>query len=219
MVAAALAVEVGLKLPHCELPQVTDHVTPASALSLLTVAVNNAVALTVIELGGVFSVTEIGVFAGEIVIVVVADLVESETEVAVIVTLDALATVAGAENLVVAPLAVEAAEKLPHAEPVHDHLTPALALSLLTTAAMLTDVPASIDDGGTGLIDTEITGGFGVLEDEPPQPATVIAKANAARRLKIEYRFTWCPHKVRRWLRCCARVMVCEQEIRTCCGS
>jgi hypothetical protein len=185
VVAAALAVEVGLKLPHCELPQVTDHVTPAFALSLLTVAVNNAVALTVIELGGVFSATEIGVFAGEIVIVAVAVFVESDTEVAVIVTLDALATVAGAENLVVAPLAVEAAEKLPHAEPVQVHLTPALALSLLTTAAMLTDVPASIDDGGAGLMLTEIAGGVGGLDDEPPQPTTVIVRANAARRLEI----------------------------------
>ena len=87
MVAASLAVEVGLKLPHCELPQVTDHVTPAFVPSLVTVAVNSAVALTVIELGGVFRATEIGVLAGEIVIVAVADLVESETEVAVIVTL------------------------------------------------------------------------------------------------------------------------------------
>ena len=85
--AAPLAVEVGLKLPHCELPQATDHVTPAFAPSLLTVAVNSSVALTVIELGGMFSVIEIGVFAGAIVIVAVANLVESETEVAVIVTL------------------------------------------------------------------------------------------------------------------------------------
>lgn len=210
---------MGVKLPHCELPHVTDHVTPAFAPSLLTLAVNSAVAFTVIELGGVFSVTEIGVFAGEIVIVAVADFEESVTEVAVIVTLDWLATVAGAENLVVAPLAVEVAEKLPHAEPVQDHLTPPLALSLLTTAARLVDVPASSDDGGAGLSITEIAGGFGVLEDELPQPMTVIAKANAARRLKIEYRFTWCPHKVRRLLRQRACEMMCEQEIRTCCGS
>jgi hypothetical protein len=38
-VAVPLAVEAVEKLPHCELPQVTDHFTPAFALSLLTTAV------------------------------------------------------------------------------------------------------------------------------------------------------------------------------------
>jgi hypothetical protein len=87
VVAVPLAVEVGLKLPHRELPHVTDQVTPAFALSLLTLAVNSAVAPTVIEVGGALSATEMGAFAGEIEIVAVADLVESETEVAVIITL------------------------------------------------------------------------------------------------------------------------------------
>ena len=187
MVAAPLAVEVGLKLPHCEFPHVTDQVTPAFALSLLTLAVNKAVVPTVMEVGGVFSVTEMGVFAGEIAIVADADLVESDAEVAVIVTLVWLATDAGAEYLVAVPLAVLVAERLPHAEreQLTDHLTPALALSLLTSAVRLVDAPASIDDGGAGLMLTEIAGGFGVFDDEPPQPITAIARANVARALEI----------------------------------
>jgi hypothetical protein len=54
VVAAPLAVPVGLKLPHApELPQVTDQVTPALAESLLTVAVRDCVALVCREVGGV----------------------------------------------------------------------------------------------------------------------------------------------------------------------
>jgi 3-deoxy-D-manno-octulosonate 8-phosphate phosphatase KdsC-like HAD superfamily phosphatase len=43
-VGAPLAVEAELNVPHGEVLQVTDHVTPAFALSLLTVAVRVAVA-------------------------------------------------------------------------------------------------------------------------------------------------------------------------------
>jgi hypothetical protein len=145
-----LGVAVGLKLPHWALPQVTDHVTPAFALSLLTVAVNAAVALATSEAGGAFSVTVIGAPGAEIVIVAVAALVESVTDVAVTVTVAGLGTEAGAEYRVAAPLAVEVAERLPQAEPPQetDHFTPALALSLLTTALRLADEPAVTDDGG-----------------------------------------------------------------------
>jgi hypothetical protein len=47
-----LAVVVGVKVPHEELPQVTDHVTPPLLLSLLTTAVNDAVAPAVTDAGG-----------------------------------------------------------------------------------------------------------------------------------------------------------------------
>ena len=89
--------------------------------------------------------------------------------------------------MVAVPLAVVVDEKLPQDEPEQetDHFTPALALSLLMTAATFVDVPASIDDGGAGLMLTEIAGGFGGFDDEPPQPTTMIARANAARRLEI----------------------------------
>jgi hypothetical protein len=42
LVAAPLAVEVAERLPHCPLPQVTDHLTPPFSLSLLTTAVRLA---------------------------------------------------------------------------------------------------------------------------------------------------------------------------------
>jgi hypothetical protein len=89
--------------------------------------------------------------------------------------------------LVAVPLEVLVVERLPHVEreQLTDHLTPALALSLLTTAVTLVDAPASIDDGGAGLMLTEIAGGVGGLDDEPPQPTTVIASANVARKLEI----------------------------------
>jgi hypothetical protein len=143
-------VVVGLKLPHCELPQVTDQVTPALALSLATVAVKATLVAAASEAGGLLRVTVIGLLGAVIVMVVEADLVESETEVAVTATVAGLGAEAGAVNLVAVPLAVEATEKLPHCAlpQLTDHLTPALALSLLTTAVRLRVAPASVDDGG-----------------------------------------------------------------------
>ena len=84
------------------------------------------------------------------VIVAVADLVESVTEVAVTVTVAGFGAEPGALYLVAAPLAVDADEKLPHGEPpqLTVQLTPALAVSLLTMAVRLVLVPASSDDGG-----------------------------------------------------------------------
>jgi len=60
VVAAPLAVDVGLKLPHEDPPQVTDQLTPAFPLSLLTTAVNDPVCPAVIVVGGAgLKVTEI----------------------------------------------------------------------------------------------------------------------------------------------------------------
>jgi hypothetical protein len=86
VVALPLGVEAGLKPPQDELPQVTDQLTPAFAVSLLTEAIRLAVApITIDDGAGVVRATEI---AGAEVIVMVAeaDLVESLTEVAVTVT-------------------------------------------------------------------------------------------------------------------------------------
>jgi hypothetical protein len=150
VVAVPLGVVVGLKLPHCELPQVTDQVTPAFALSLATVAVKAALVVAPREAGGLLSVTVIGALGAEMVMVAEADFVESVSEVAVTATVAGLGAEAGAVNLVAVPLGVEAAEKLPHCElpQVTDHLTPAFAVSLLTTAPKLMVAPASVDDGG-----------------------------------------------------------------------
>jgi hypothetical protein len=59
VVAVPLAVEVGAKLPQAALPHVTVHLTPALALSLLTVAVMLVVVPTTSELGGAANATEI----------------------------------------------------------------------------------------------------------------------------------------------------------------
>jgi hypothetical protein len=66
VVAVPLAVEVAEKLPHAELPQVTDHETPLLALSLLTTAVRLAFAPVFIDAGAAgLNVNEItGGFGG-----------------------------------------------------------------------------------------------------------------------------------------------------------
>ena len=52
---------MGLKLPHCALPQVTVQVTPAFAPSLLTTAAKLASVPAAREVGGCgFRATEIG---------------------------------------------------------------------------------------------------------------------------------------------------------------
>jgi hypothetical protein len=90
VVAALLAVEVGAKLPHVELPQVTVHLTPALALSFATTAVRLVVVPAASDVGGVgFKVTEIA--AALIVIVAEAVFVPSLTEVATTVTVVAAA--------------------------------------------------------------------------------------------------------------------------------
>jgi hypothetical protein len=149
---------------------------------LATVAVRAAVVVAATELGGLLSVTVIGALGAAMVIDAVADFVESVTEVAVTVTAAGLGAEAGALYFVAAPLAVDAAEKLPHGElpQLTVHVTPALAVSLLTIAVRLVLVPASSDGGGCVENETEIDAG-GLGEDpDPPQP--VINN----RRTKIE---------------------------------
>jgi hypothetical protein len=51
-VAVPLVVEAAEKLPHCALPQVTDHFTPAFALSLLTTAVRFMIEPVSVDDGG-----------------------------------------------------------------------------------------------------------------------------------------------------------------------
>jgi hypothetical protein len=173
VVAAPLAVVVGLKLPHDELPHVTLQVTPALAESPVTVAMTLAVApVASDEGGGVVSETEI---AGAVVMVMeaVADFVGSDREVAVTVTTPAPGTVAGAVKVVLAPLAVFEGLKLPHDEVLHetDQITPPLSESLLTVAEMVVVVPTCIVVTRCELSETEIgVGGFGSLPPAPEQP-------------------------------------------------
>ena len=115
----------------------TVHVTPLFAESLVTVAVNFAVALvcTVAVLG----VTETAIAAG-IRMVAEADAELLATEVAVMVTVKLLAGgAAGAVKAVATPLAVAVGETVPHGVGEHDtvHVTPWFAGSLVTVAVNL----------------------------------------------------------------------------------
>ena len=94
--AVPLAVEVELKEPHPpEVPQVTDQVTPAFLLSLLTTAMRLLVAPTIREVGGVgLSATETP--GAVMVMVAEAALVVSVTEVAVTVTVPEVGMAEGA---------------------------------------------------------------------------------------------------------------------------
>ncbi len=151
MVLVALGVVVGEKLPHCALPQVTDQVTPALVLSLVTTAANAALVVAASEVGGAgLRATVMGAAGAVIVIEAVTDLVESDTEVAVTVTVAGLGTLAGAVNVVAVPLAVEVGVTLPQDEPpqVTVQVTPPFALSLLTTAVK--DAVALVPSEATG---------------------------------------------------------------------
>jgi hypothetical protein len=185
----------GLKLPHCALPQLTDQVTPAFALSLATVAIKEALLLAAIEAGGLVRVTVIGAAGVVMLMLAETDLVESVTDVAVTVTVVAAA---GALYVVAVPLAVELAEKLPHCAVLQAtvHLTPALALSLVTMAVRLVVALVTAEDGGCVLKVTEIAGGLG-LEPEPAlQP--VISTKSTTRTVKQENRRVFISHS-RRW--------------------
>jgi hypothetical protein len=68
---------------------------------------------------------------------------------------------------------VEVAEKLPHAAlpQVTVHLTPALALSLATTAVRLAVVPVVSDAGGAGVRVTVMAGVMEMLADATLVPS------------------------------------------------
>ena len=158
--AAPLALVAGLKLPHCELPQVTDQFTPPLLLSLVTTAVKLPFDPATIDDGACgLNVTVIG--GGVIVIVADTVFVLSESDVAVTVTVLDAGTVAGAVYVTAAPLAVVAGLKLPHCglPQATDQLTPPFLLSLVTTAVKLALVLASSDEAGCGLKEIPITGG------------------------------------------------------------
>ena len=97
MVAALLAVVVGLKLPHEVLPQVTVQVTPAFFESLVTIAAMLVVALIASDDGGCEANATLMAAPEEVIVTVAeADLVLSATEVAVMVTVAGEGTVEGA---------------------------------------------------------------------------------------------------------------------------
>ncbi len=84
------------------------------------------------------------------VIVAVADLVVSETEVATIVTVFPVGTEPGAVKVVAVPLPVAVGLNVPHDELPHVtvQFTPALLLSLLTAAVILVVALTASEVGG-----------------------------------------------------------------------
>jgi hypothetical protein len=100
VVAPPLAVFVGLKLPQPAEPQL--HVTPAPSTSFVTTALRVSVPdVVTLNVEG-----DTDTVMGRIVIVALADLVESATEVAVIVTVPHEGTVTGAVYVVPTVLCV-----------------------------------------------------------------------------------------------------------------
>ncbi len=171
VVAAPLAVVAVLKLPHCELPHVTDQLTPAFFVSLLTTAATLVAAPAVSEGAGLVpNATTID--GGGALIVIVADtlFVLSETDVAVMVSVPDAGAAAGAVYVVAAPLAVITGLKLPHCELPHvaDQLTPPFLLSLVTTAVTLVLTLVICDEEGCGLNVTAMGFCTCVRPEDPP---------------------------------------------------
>jgi hypothetical protein len=146
VVGTPLAALVGLIVPHpgeqlvpfC----VSVQVTPAFVASLPIVAVNCCVALTgMIPLFGETAETAI---AGTVT-VADEDLVESETDEAVTVTVKSVDGGPGAVYVTAAPPVVEVGETLPQGAVEHEtvHVTPLLLGSLPTVAVNSCVVPAS----------------------------------------------------------------------------
>jgi hypothetical protein len=171
--------------PHGALPQATLQLTPAFCGSLVTTAVKGAVELTFMLARGATIVTEI---AAPWVMLTVADtdFVPSATEVAVIVTVLPLGIAGGAVNCVVPLLPVDVGLKAPHeALPqVTFQLTPRLAGSLLTVAAITAVVLVFMEAGGfkPGVKDTDIARDEGCEPSAPHPESTATMPITAIHR-------------------------------------
>lgn len=143
MVAAPLAVVARETVPHGDAEHTTVQVTPLFAESLLTVAVNCAVAPgdRVAELGATITV-----IAGTVTVMAAdADFDVSANEVAVIVTVKpADGGLLGAVYVVADPLAVAVGETVPHddTEQATVQVTPLFDESLVRVAVICAEAPA-----------------------------------------------------------------------------
>jgi hypothetical protein len=96
VVAALLAVVVGLSVPHAAVAQVTVHVTPPFLLSPVTTAVSGKLLLIVNAAGGAAAKATLTPAGAAIVIDTEAVAVPSVTELATMLTVPPVGTVAGA---------------------------------------------------------------------------------------------------------------------------
>jgi hypothetical protein len=129
-------------VPHGAAEHDTDQMTPLFVGSLVTVAVNCAVALA--STLAVPGETDTAIAAGT-VMVAEAAAEALATEVAVMVTVKlAAGGVVGAVKVVATPLAVALGETVPHVAAEHDtdHITPLFAESFVTVAVNCAVAPA-----------------------------------------------------------------------------
>src|SRR5258708_5670775 len=122
--------------------------------------------------------------AGVTVMVVLAVLVVSATEVAVSVTFKSLADeVVGAVNVTAAPLPVAVGETEPHGVAEHDtiHVTPLPAESLLTVAVNCAVAPGCTVAVACDSVTLTVGGGGGggTLAEPPPHPELLTATTRA----------------------------------------
>jgi hypothetical protein len=116
----------------------------------------------------------------------VALLDESVTEVAMMVTLPPVGTVAGAVYVVMPPLGVEVGLKAPQAAAgVQLQFTPPAAESFCTVAATLAVPPVPSTAGGIVESVTEMGGGGGGPCELPPPHPEMVATTPMARRDKF----------------------------------
>jgi hypothetical protein len=142
VIATPDALDVADNVPHVLSPQLapkSTQVTPLFCASFWTVAVKLWLPLvgTLADKGDTLTAMAPG--AAVTVIVVSADFVLSVTEVAVSVTVAGDGTLAGAVYVMGAPEALDAAETVPHAAPLHPpperlHVTPLFCESFWTVA-------------------------------------------------------------------------------------
>ena len=175
-VVAPLAVVAGLKLPQVP-AGVQLHVMLPFAGSFMTVATIFAVPDTPRLAGG--AVEKVTAIPREMV--PETDLLPSDTEVAVMVTLPPDGAVIGAVYVVAAPLAVDVGLKLPQVPAgVQLHVTPLAAESLDTVTDKLVVAPNAMFAGGAVEKLTEI-GCVPPPEEPPPQPVTTKITATVVR--------------------------------------
>jgi hypothetical protein len=146
--AAPEGLEVGETVPHSaplQFAPESDQVTPLFCESFVSVAVNEDVAPPVAMLAVIGETLTTIAAVGVIVMVAVANLVGSDTEVAVSVTVGGVGTFAGAVYVTAAPDALAGAT-VPHAAPTQPapdnaHVTPLFAGSFATVAVKLAVEP------------------------------------------------------------------------------
>jgi hypothetical protein len=159
------------------------QLTPAFAVSFVTVALNACASPTVTLAVVSESVTPTPVEAAVTVIVAAPAFVPSATDVAVAVTAAGLGALAGAVYVTAVPDTLLVAESTPHAAalqpaPVSAQVTPLLVLSLATVAVNGCVCPATTE-AVPGATVTAITGSGAGLELEPPHPLAIAPPTNA----------------------------------------